>query len=265
MKRDDRTRLLQQRRSALERYEASMNRASSTWAEEQSSHLEQAKAHMDAAKEAEGAYFRGLPAVTMSCCPFDGRPLLRSFDPFDFDGPWWRPDSTPDEPPPCPHFCCLTGSVSLGGQQPRVTEGSVYIGADVPFLIPRLLEFEGMVAVVGQLDMENGCRAYPVAYFANRRPPPEKLTASWARSNFVYTTQMGVHGWRLAKESLDFDLIAWIQRQRVLWCVPQSGNARLGDAVAQYPFSDPLGLRKPIVLRSQGSDRPALVEFVRVS
>lgn len=261
---EERARLLQQRRAALTRYHQCIERASSTWGDEQAGWLEQAAPHLEAANTAEAAYFHALPAVVMGCCPFDGRPLLRSFDPFDFDGPWWRPDASPEEPPPCPHFCCLTGAVSLGGQQPRILEGSVYIGGDIPFVIPRLLEFEGMIAVIGEIALANGCRAYPVAYFASRRPPPEKLTADWARSNFVYTTQLGIHRWRLTDEIWDLDLGPWIRRQKIRWCAPGSGNARLTEGQPEdCPFVDLAGTGRAMVLQSDGPERPALVEFVR--
>jgi hypothetical protein len=261
---EERARLLQQRRSALTRYEACMERASGTWGDEYDSWLAQAQPHREAARTAEAAYFHALPAPVMSCCPFDGRPLLRSFDPFDLDGPWWRPDASPDDPPPCPHFCCLVGAVSLQGRQPRLPEGTVYLGGDIPFVIPRLLELEGMLAVVSELEMHNGCRAYAVAYFASRRPPPEQLTAGWARSNFVYTTQLGLHRWRIAEENWDLDLGAWLRRSKVRWCPPGSGNARLADDPPEgCPFVGLPGSGRPIALQSQGPDDPALIEFVQ--
>ena len=38
-------------------------------------------------KAALNEYFERLPVVAMSACPFTGKPLLRSFDPFGVDGP----------------------------------------------------------------------------------------------------------------------------------------------------------------------------------
>jgi hypothetical protein len=264
MTRDERDRLLRQRRSALDRHEACMEQANRTWGDELDGWLEQAKGHREEARAAEAAYFEALPAVAMACCPYDGRPLLRSFDPFDFDGPWWSPDATPREPPPCPHFCCVTGAVALGGQPARVPEGSVYLGGDVPFVIPRLLAFEEMTAVIGQLEMENGCRAYPIAYFAARRPPPEKLAANWARPIFAYTTQMGLHLWRVDDEVWDRDLLPWIVRDKVRWCALESGNSQLDDGPPeQCPFLELPGTGRPTVLQSQGADRPALIELTR--
>jgi hypothetical protein len=34
-------------------------------------------------------YFTALPTVEMSCCPFDGQPLRRTFDPHGAEGFWW--------------------------------------------------------------------------------------------------------------------------------------------------------------------------------
>src|SRR6478672_4671858 len=176
----------------------------------------------------DATYFRDLPRTPVSCCPHCQKPLYRAFDLFGLDGLWWRSDAQLDEPQPCPHFCVLLGAVDLRTSRPR-PDFDVHPGPGAPFVVPRLLQNEGMVAVVSAIEMMDGAVAYPIAYFAPRRPPIQTLAAAWARTNFVYSTQLGVHAWRRADEpapgapagdNWDFDLPPWVASGRVRWCDP---------------------------------------------
>lgn len=194
----------------------------------------------------ESEYFRRLPRVVMAACPFCARPLYRAFDPHGLEGLWWRSDAQPEEPPACPHFCVLVGAVSLGGHAPR-PDFDVHPGPGVPFVLPRLLGHPGMIAVVAELPMVDGAVGFPVAYFAPRRPPVQALAAPWARSNHVYTTQLGEHGWRAADglDAWDFSLDGWEAQLR--WCPPGGDRTVLANGAG--PFRDRPGVRAPQQIR----------------
>jgi hypothetical protein len=191
----------------------------------------------------EAEYFRGLPRPALSCCPLCEKPLHRSFDPFGLDGLWWRSDVQPDEPQPCLHFCLLLGAVDLAGVTPA-PDFDVQPGPGAPFVVPRILAMPEMVAVVSEVAMADGTKAYPIAYFAPRRPPIQTLTASWARRNFVYKTQLGVQAWRRADEpptglppdAWDFELASWITEGKLRWCEPGSDRSRLAATSTTCPF-----------------------------
>jgi hypothetical protein len=205
----------------------------------------------------EDEYFQRVPRIAMGPCPICGKVLHRSFDPLGMDGLWWRSDAHPDEPPACPHFCVLMGAVDLRGGRPQ-PDFDVHPGPGAPFVVPRLLGQPGMVAVVSEVEMADGALAYPIAYFAPRRPPVQLLTASWARTNFVYTTQLGVHSWRLASapprgrsgdESWDFEVQPWIERGQVRWCEAGTERSTLStEAPEAFPFVTPSGVRRPQVI-----------------
>lgn len=200
--------------------------------------------------ELEQEYFEQLPRIAMSSCPFCRKPLYRSFDPYGLEGFWWGVDADPEEPPACPHFCVLRGALSFAGRPPRAGDFEVYCGPGVPYVIPRLLEHPGMVAVLHALEMANGYRAYPIAYFAEHPPPPEQLTSEWARPWFAYTTQLGEPGWRLAGDAWDFELAPWLERGNLQWCDPKSGEqAPTRDAARSCPYLDLSGERRPLVVR----------------
>jgi hypothetical protein len=206
----------------------------------------------------EDEYFRRLPRLPMAPCPFCAKVLHRSFDPFALDGLWWRSDAQPDEPTPCPHFCVLLGAVDLGAHLPQ-PDFDVHPGPGVPFVMPKLLAHEGTVAVIADLPMEDGVRAYPIAYFAPRRPPVQILTASWARTNFVYTTQLGEHAWREAEVPLgpddktwDFDLHPWQTGNQLRWCEPGSDRTSLSGSTSN-PYLDLPGVRAAQVIRRRST------------
>jgi hypothetical protein len=122
--------------------------------------------------------------------------------------------------------------------------------------MPRLLAHAGMTAVVSELPMEHGVRAYPIAYFAPRRPPVQELTAGWARTNFVYTTQLGEHAWRAAEVparpddgTWSFDLQPWIDGGQLRWCPPAGDRTRLAEG-APCPYVGLPGPRTPQALRA---------------
>jgi hypothetical protein len=217
-----------------------------------------ARTSLAEAAAAEDEYFRGLPRLVMAPCPLCEKPLYRSFDALGVDGLWWRSDATPEEPQPCPHFCVLLGAVSLGEHRPRPAF-DVRPGPGAPFVMPRLLGLPGMVAVVSAIPMVDDAIAYPVAYFAPRRPPVQSLTASWARTNFVYTTQLGEHAWRRADEPAgapgddiwDFDLERWLESDQLRWCDPRGDRTSLSGAPASaFPFVGLPGSRAPQVIRA---------------
>jgi hypothetical protein len=204
----------------------------------------------------EEEYFRRLPRLSLACCSLCEKPLYRSFDPFGLDGLWWRSDSEPEEPQPCPHFCLLLGAVDLAGQLPQ-PDFDVQPGPGAPYVIPRLLEQPGMIAVISELALSDGTTAYPIAYFSPRRPPIKTLTASWARTNFVYTTQLGEHAWRRATEpalgqprdAWDYQLAPWLAAGKVRWCDPQGDRTTLSNAAASAcPFLNLPGAKFPRIV-----------------
>jgi hypothetical protein len=201
----------------------------------------------------EEEYVRRLPRMVMAPCPHCAKPLHRTFDPFGVEGFWWRGGAPPDEAPACPHFCVLLGAVNLRGRRPR-PDFDVHPGPGAPFVIPRLLGVDGMIAVVSEIPLEDGTTAYPIAYFAPRRPPVQGLAASWARTSFVYTTQLGEHAWRRAHEpsgaagddTWDFALDRWLASRRLRWCGPGTDRTTLSQAAPdRCPFRDVDGPRGP--------------------
>jgi len=175
-------------------------------------------------RQAGERYAAGLPRPVISCCPFDGKPLIRSFDPFGLDGEWWRRGFPRPDPPACQHFCVLRGAVHFRGFRRVAGSFEVTTGPEVPYVIPRILSMPSMLAVIGEVPMETGYLAYTIGYFAETRPPVQDLTCDWPDMTHSYRTAMGEVGQKAANDPWDFELRPWLEARKLLWCVPDSGN-----------------------------------------
>jgi len=198
-------------------------------------------------RQEEERYSAGLPRVVMSCCPLDGKPLVRSFDPFGLDGDWWRPDFPRPDPAPCRHFCALRGAVHFRGFRRVAGDFEVSTGPEVPYVIPRILSMPSMRAVIGEVPMETGYAAYTVGYFAETRPPAQELTCDWPGQTHSYRTAMGEVGWKPANDPWDFDLRPWLEGRKLLWTMRDTDNRVISaDAPETCPYLNVEGDRYSI-------------------
>lgn len=235
---EERVRLLETRRAALLEYDAKMNAAAAAarGSAPETAALDAARSHLAAAAAAERAYLDRLPRVVMSCCPFDGRPLVRTFDPHGFDGLWWQSWAAADEGPSCPHFCLVRAAIE---RRSGPAQGAERDEPEAHHVIPRILAMPGMVAVLSQLEMLGGDKIYVTAYFATQRPAVQLLAANWPRRQYLYTTALGQHRWRFESDEYDFDLRPWLMDRKIEWCEPGSNNELISSAPReQCPFID---------------------------
>ena len=196
-----------------------------------------------------GEYFKRLPRVLMSVCPFTGLPLERAYDPFGLDGPWWHKDllSKVDDPAPPGTFKVLLGALKLGARKPTESTEEVIPGPEVPFVVPRLLELKGMVAVVSQLKLHTGDVAYPIAYFSEEEIPPQELHQPWLRPDLWFKTPEGAAAWLIANDTWDFDLKPWVDSRKLRWVAERKGKSVVlaGDSGIPCPYLNLGGEKRP--------------------
>jgi hypothetical protein len=246
----ERREYLETRERALRRYNKLMDESARQlpWSIKEAEAVEEAARHLEAVEMVERDYFARLPRLTMSRCPFDGKELIRTFDPHGFDGLWWRSDASPAEVPSCPHFCVIRGAVHFNGRKPVGGDFDAHTGPEVPYVIPELIRKATMIAVISQASMPPGYTAYFISYFAERRPPVQELVAHWPRNIFLYTTALGEHQWRFDNLRWDFDLEPWLAFGRVRWCLPGSESGTLSDD-PKCPYINLKGERQRLVVR----------------
>jgi hypothetical protein len=129
--------------------------------------------------------------------------------------------------------------VNYQGLQPLAGNREVFPGPEIPFVYPRLLDLPGVVAVISSLAMENGYLAYPIGYFAERRPPGKQLVAGWRRTQHHWDDQLGGSGFRCENDKWDFDLQPWLHQGKVRWTAPGSDRTTLSNEPwGRCPFLD---------------------------
>jgi hypothetical protein len=205
-------------------------------------------------KDVRRRYYDQLPKVEMSVCPYDGTLVERRFDPYGFDGLWWVHSVPAHDEPSCSHLITIRGAVDLHGKKPppRGDTQEANIGPDVPYVVPYLIRQPGVVAVIGELAMEPGYTAYPICYFGDPLPPPEKRIAHWGQTQFYYVKTNGEHGWRFDHQ-WGFNLRRWLRAGKLRWCVPGSGNRLLSnDPPDSCPYLKLRGVKQNQVVGARG-------------
>lgn len=196
-----------------------------------------------------GEYADRLPRVVMSASPFTGEVLKRSFDPWGLDGPWWQMSREVEihEPSAPPDFKLLLGALALRGRIPVEAKDAVIPGPEVPYVIPRLLELPGMIAVISKLDLATGDIAYPIAYFSNEEIPPRQLHQWWLEQDLWFEMAEEQSGWLIANDIWDFDLDRWVKSGKVRWVDPGEKNPVVHDGRSgvRCPYLDLEGDRLP--------------------
>jgi hypothetical protein len=187
----------------------------------------------------ETEYRDGLPRPAIARCPHTGVVLEFPIDSYGIDGPWWNYEN-PVRPfaKLVPSCIAITGALHLN-RPPESVPYLAITGPEVPFVIPRLLERPGMVAVISHLPVgaHNG---YPVCYFED--PPPRDITRfnEWGTNRYWFSDDSGTWGWDQVfedSEHLDFDLGPWLEARKLLWVAKGDATTELHSGTAGFPYT----------------------------
>lgn len=193
-------------------------------------------------------YGNTLPAVPVSRCPECGELLSYVLDSFGLDGPWWHTGKLAEyRLPNEPHFRVLLGGVDFHSREP--TEAAVHRtvrpGPGAPFVVPRMLDIEGMRAVLSTLSLPHGDTAYLVAYFSPKPLHGALLHQPWARIDYEVLDEDGENqGWGVSNDLWDFDLKPWIARGKLSWIEPDDPTFTLRSD-GNCPYLKLPGTRAP--------------------
>jgi hypothetical protein len=191
------------------------------------------------------AYRDGLPQVPLSRCPFTQAVYSPAFDPFGLDGPWWDyyAGQRPFAEPPT-HWIALTGAMQLD----PVLDDVPFLripGPAVPYVHPRLLECDGVKAVLYSLPVGRHA-AFPIVYFAAEWPAGVRMPNLWGASFYRTFSGAGDTGWYETYDRAadrDFDLAKWIEAGKLLWISPGDPEMALQPSAAGCPYLNLPGAR----------------------
>ncbi len=188
-------------------------------------------------------YREGVPVVALSRCPFTGNELKHSLDYFGIDGLWWSSDYPvrPDENLPVSYFG-FTGALKLGsdgsnnGNDLETFPFTCTPGPDVPFVLPRLLYFNQIKAVLSSYKIGSHT-AYLVFYYSY--PPMTGLERpnEFGMGSYRYFDLNGDIKYGHYYDAIrDFELEEWIRDGKLLWIQPDDKSLRLNSDVSRCPY-----------------------------
>lgn len=196
-------------------------------------------------------YLEGLPVRDLSRCPFTGKKFSLAIDDLGLDGLWWNFDAPkrPENELPATYFA-LDGALKLGGE-PEKAPFFCSPGPDVPFVLPRLLEFIQVKAVISSVQI-GPHTAYPIVYYADPMLYGEKRVNDWGTQRYWETGSIIPELWTPGQyvsltpvtSEYDFDLEPWIKAGKLLWIAPGDTSLTLRGHVSRCPFLDLPGSRR---------------------
>ncbi len=194
-----------------------------------------------------------VPRVLIGRCPICGHGLEFPIDLEGLDSPWWwdlfpQPFSAPHA---CEHFQLLLGAVDLRGRQPvEVDTWSAIVGPGAPFIIRRLLEMDGVKAVISRFTLGTGDIAYPISYFSEAPIPQTDLHQEWRMQSWMIKNADGAPvGHEIANDPWEFDLEEWFDKEKLYWTEPGDQEMTLKTG-RPNPFEGASGTRQKQIVGS---------------
>jgi hypothetical protein len=191
-----------------------------------------------------------LPDVTVARCPGDNEIVQWPIDTLGLHAWFWdylTPVRRTVEPLP-PDWIAMTGAMRLADpvEHPSFT---VVPGPDVPFVVPRILEADGVRAVIAEVPV-GAHTGWAITYFGQ---PPDDVTLVnvWGTNTYPVFEDGEWIGWDYdipTVEDDDFDLTPWLRSGKLLWLAPGDESATLHDGPDGCPFVDLPGQRRITVI-----------------
>lgn len=196
-------------------------------------------------------YMEGLPVRDLSRCPFTGEKFSLAIDDLGLDGLWWNFDAPkrPENKFPATYFA-LDGAMKLAGE-PEKAPFLCSPGPDVPFVLPRLLEYIQVKAVISSVQIGPHI-AYPIVYYADPMLTGEKRVNDWGTGRYWETGSIIPELWTPGQyisltpdsDEYDFNLAPWIKAGKLLWIAPGDAKLTLHGHVSRCPYLDLPGSRR---------------------
>ncbi len=200
------------------------------------------------------------PDVLVAICPYCSRKiwarikngvftLCASFWVMEYDD-----GKTVTDDSKCEHLFVMDGALNLNNQPiPEkisafsFVRSKIYMGSEVPFIKPRLLEIDGVIAVIHSIIIANKYNGFPITYFTKNFISQSDFATGWAREEYVARDQMvssaSFIGERL--EPQDYDLEKWVDRKKIRWLVEDNNDLSLNTEDSIYPYRNISGRRNP--------------------
>ena len=201
----------------------------------------------------EQEYLSLLPCQIISRSPFTQEPYKLSIDTVGLDGFWWDSEEPiRDNENNIQSFFALTGSVNINKNIPNVPF-PIRPGPAVPWVCPRLLEDERIVAVISHLKVGN-YDAYITVYYTSDDSIEIERINTWGSDYYIAEDKDGyaLFGNTFdTPEEYDFNIAPWIKKGKVKWIDIADESLTLHDSVKGCPYLNLEGYRYPVLIRNK--------------
>lgn len=189
-------------------------------------------------EEMRDQYEDNLPVLPLSRCPFTNEVVYHSIDPFGLDGLWWNYDAPVRKLENLPvSYFALDGAVTLKSN----IEWAPFLckpGAGVPGVLPRLLNMDGIQAVISSVPIGTH-QGYAIFYFAIEAPPGLIRVNTWGSRQYTFIDQQNMLRWgesSLSMDDYDFQLKKWIESGKLQWIRPDDEALTLISSAENCPY-----------------------------
>lgn len=215
-------------------------------------------------------YLRRQPYVVVSRCPYCDTLIWQCVGVFSLINEFWFNESSDgrssvlQESRRCPHLFCVDGALNLNEHQPaeahppvtKVTNDRIWMGAEVPFVKPRVLNLPTMVAVIHSFPVAEKYTAYPVVYFAEQQPKLSEFCMGWGKTEYVgHTGQHGPGGGAVVmigkrSDSQEYELENWVRQGKLFWLgLEDEDYPLIRGPVEAFPYNNLSGRRHPYYIK----------------
>ncbi|WP_405133493.1 hypothetical protein [Nocardia sp. NBC_01388] len=200
--------------------------------------VEAARALRRRASEVKKQYTETLPDIAVARCPETDAVVEYPIDVVDFDGWYWDSGNPWRRVPAVPkNWLTMCGAVILS-EPVAFAPFRCEPGPGLPYVIPRILTHDGVRAVLKQVPIGPHI-GWTISYFGPR-PEGVELENTWGSNVYdIYGDDGEWLGWgeyESEVEDYDFDLVPWLESEKLLWIAPGDVDVRLHTGVAGCPY-----------------------------
>lgn len=205
------------------------------------------------------------PDVLVAICPYCDRKIWARIKSgvFTLCASFWVMEyddgKTVTEDSKCEHLFVMDGALNLNNQPipEKISAYSfvrhkIYMGAEIPFVKPRILEIEGVIAVIHSVSIADKYTGYPITYFTRNHISQNDFATGWAREEYVARDQIVSSATFTGERSepQDYDLKKWIDNNKIRWLVEDNGELTLNSENHNYPYNNLSGRKNPYFIEN---------------
>ncbi len=204
------------------------------------------------------------PEVLIAICPYCSRKVWARIRHgiFTLNASFWVMDYDDGKPVSkdsiCEHLVFVDGALNLNGKSIlekihaySFMNSKIYMGAEVPFIKPRMLEKESMVAILHSFTIAEKYTAFPVTYFSKIKVPQREFATGWARQEYCardeLMSEVTFSGKR--KEPQDYNLSRWVTQNKIGWLTEKNEEIELSFAPDIFPYEKIEGRMHPFFIQ----------------